>query len=109
MTDSALSHELKPLRDFCARFPGHRPGTKTHISTLIRFATVGVRAPDGGRVRLKATRFGARWFTTDEWFAAFLDALTTEPGPAESVPVWSPTQRRRESTASERKLLDRGS
>jgi hypothetical protein len=34
--------------------PPARNGLKTHISTLLRWATKGVRAPDGTIVRLEA-------------------------------------------------------
>ncbi len=77
MAESRLQSSYLPLRDFTSRLPGHRPGTRTHVSTLIRFATDGAKGLGGGRVKLRAIRIGNRWLTTEAWFADFLDALTT--------------------------------
>jgi hypothetical protein len=104
---AAESPQLRPLRDYADRIPGHRRGTRTHPSTLIRFCTAGVKAPDGTQIRLRAVRLGHRWLTTDEWFAAFLSALTPADGPT-TVPVRSPAARTRAAAAAERELTARG-
>lgn len=105
---TAAADELKPLSSYCNKIPGHRAGTKTHISTLIRHATAGVRAPDGRRVKLQATRFGNRWLCCDRWFDTFVSSLTTSPtDPADSV-TRTPAQRDRASSAAERELIARG-
>ena len=65
MIETALSDEYRPLKSYCNRFPGHRPGTRTHISTLIRLATHGTKDPEGRVVKLRAMRFGHKCLCTD--------------------------------------------
>lgn len=111
MNDSSMpTQELKLLRSYCRRIPGQRPGSKTHISTLIRHATHGVKSPDGQLVKLKATRFGNRWLTTDAWFEEFLAALTTsvEVPSAPAEKRRSPATRARDSERAEAELIARG-
>lgn len=108
MSESTMSQELKPLRCYCNRIPGHRPGSKTHISTLIRHATVGVKSPSGRLVRLRATRFGNRWLTTDTWFEEFLAALTTNGDELPSDTARSPARRHQDSKRAEAELIARG-
>src|SRR5262249_5972544 len=71
--------DLKKLSAYQDRVPGHRENARLHLSTLIRWCAIGVKLPDGGRLRLRAIRAGSRWLTTDEWFAEFLTALTAAP------------------------------
>lgn len=99
------STQLRPLRDYRGRVPGHRPGTRTHLATLIRWAAAGVRAPDGRRVRLRAARVGSRWFTTDDWFDQFLAAQApADPaGPTPDIPR-SPAARTRAGAAAAAEL-----
>lgn len=108
MADPTSNPDLKPLRDYCNRIPGHRPGTKMHISTMIRFATAGTKAPAGEVVKLRATRMGNRWLTTDAWFADFLAALTTETEPTPGDDPRSPAARTRAANTAERELVARG-
>lgn len=108
MTETVPQH-LRALREFCDRVPGHRRNSRTHLSTLIRWATRGVKTPDGNRVRLRAVRAGAKWLTTDEWFALFLDALTTASQPSDEphlAPVRTPAARDRASVQSDQKLKE---
>jgi hypothetical protein len=56
--------------------PPGRNGKKTHISTLLRWATKGAKAPDGTIVRLEAMRLGGRWLTSCEALQRFAEALT---------------------------------
>lgn len=92
----------RALREFCDRIPGSRGG-RTHLSTLIRWATVGVKAPSGERVRLRAVRAGSKWLTTDVWFAEFMSALAPgETPPAD--PIRSPHRRTKAAEAADREL-----
>lgn len=99
---------LAPLKAYCDRVPGHTRGSRKHISTLVRFALKGVVAPNGQRVKLRATKLGNQWYTTDEWWSEFLAALTTSPtDPTDDTPR-TPHQRTRASEAAERELVARG-
>ena len=103
--------QLRALRDYCDKIPGHRRGSRTHISTLIRWATAGVKTPAGERVRLRAVRAGSKWLCCDEWFAEFISILTeaSQPGNcSDSAPVRSPAVRQRESEEAERRVRARG-
>lgn len=55
--------------------PG-RGGKPLSPATLTRWILAGVRGRDGGRVRLKAERFGSRWSTRADRLDAFIDAQT---------------------------------
>lgn len=86
-----VSPQLKALRDYRTKLPGHRKGTGTHLSTLIRFCTSGKRTASGRLVKLRAVRLGSRWLTTDEWFDEFIAAFVAEAdGPAPSAPTSAP-------------------
>lgn len=90
MPNETAAPQLKPMRDFRDQLPGHRKGSRCHLSTLIRWATDGVKTP-AGPVRLRAVRVGCKWLTTDEWFQEFVAALTTarlpQPAVASAPPV----------------------
>lgn len=100
------TQQLKPLRDYLHRVPGHRRGTRTNLSTGIRWATNGVKTATGEVVRLRAVRFGARWMTTDAWFDEFLGSFipcavgagNTSPEPP------TPAQRRRQQEVASARL-----
>jgi hypothetical protein len=106
MSEEATT-QLKPLKSYCNRIPGHRSGTKAHVSTLIRHATTGVRSPAGQMVKLQAVRFGNHWLTTDEWWGAFLNAISTVDTTTPAAPR-SPIRRQREAELAEAELLARG-
>lgn len=76
MSNETAAAQLKPLRDFRDQLPGHRKGSRCHLSTIIRWATEGVKTP-AGPVRLRAVRVGHKWLTTEVWFQEFVEALTT--------------------------------
>src|SRR5262249_36091030 len=59
--------------------PPARNGKRTHISTLLRWATKGAKGPDGTIVRLDAMRLGGRWVTSRQALERFMAALTPRP------------------------------
>ena len=100
---------LVPLKRYCDRVPGHTQGSRKHVSTLIRFALRGVLSPAGThRVKLRATKLGNQWYSTDEWFAEFLAALTTSPTDPDETASRTPAERARASSKAERELIARG-
>lgn len=74
--------DYKKLNYYLTRIPGHRRGKPCHLTTLVRWVTKGIKTPTGEVVRLRAVRLGAKWVCTDQWFEAFMSAIT-----AASVPV----------------------
>jgi hypothetical protein len=81
-------------------FPSSRAAS-TNVSTLFRWITVGVRTPDGRRVKLEAVRLAGRWLTTAAALARFIaaqqapaDGQAQAPTPEPHGPR-TPTQRRR--------------
>lgn len=82
MIQNVIPTSLKKLGDFRDRVPGHRKNGRVHLSTLGRWCSTGVQLPDGARLRLRAVRIGRSWLTTDEWFTAFVEALTAAYDPA---------------------------
>jgi hypothetical protein len=103
ITGSQLNEPLKLLGDYRTLVPSHR-GNQTHVSTLIRWATRGVRLPSGQRLKLAASRIGNRWYTTDTAFAEFIAGQnpSTETQPALASPT--PSQRSRAAEAATREL-----
>src|SRR5262249_44927715 len=73
-----------------------RGGKAVHPGTLTRWIQIGVRSPDGGRVKLRAGRVGGKWATSAEWLAEVLEGTTAAHLPAERrPPPRSPAARRR--------------
>jgi hypothetical protein len=56
--------------------PSFRQGKPTHISTILRWITRGIRPLNGEIVRLEGARLGGRWTTTVEAVERFMDRLT---------------------------------
>src|SRR5262245_532544 len=107
--NTTTDSQFKSLRDFQDRIPGHRPGSRTHLSTLIRWATRGVIAANGERVRLRAIRLGNKWATTTEWFEEFVSRLTAAAvPPTDMPPSRTPAQRARDSAGADREAAARG-
>jgi hypothetical protein len=79
--------------------PSFRPGKKTHVATIFRWAQHGVRG-----VRLESVRFGGRLVTSVEALSRFVEALSTAPGDAPAPSPASAARRRAEAAARE---LDR--
>ena len=51
-SDEARIPDYKKFSSYQHRVPGHRDGSRTHISTFIRWATKGVKTASGEVVRL---------------------------------------------------------
>jgi hypothetical protein len=49
---------------------------RVSFPTIWRWALKGLPAPDGQRVRLRASRLGARWITSTQALQEFTDRLT---------------------------------
>jgi len=97
---------LISLSQAAARFPGHRGAERLHPATLTRWILRGVRAVDGRRVKLEATRFGCRWLTSEAELQRFADALAA---PAADAPlVRTPTDRQAASTRADAELRAMG-
>ncbi len=96
--------QLKLFREFQDRIPGHRNGSRTSLSTFIRWAIDGVKLPDGTKVKLRAVRCGHKWLCTDEWFEAFLDAQAAPFSTPATTPPRSPAARARASAAASKRL-----
>jgi hypothetical protein len=95
-----------PLKDAARLVPPGRNGRKTHLSTLIRWITIGARSPAGERVRLEAVRLGGRWLTSREALQRFAAALTpvADCPPAPAPPPRTPAARRRATERAGREL-----
>jgi Protein of unknown function (DUF1580) len=81
--------------------PPARNGKKTHISTLLRWATKGAKGPDGTIVRLEALRLGGRWVTSREAIQRFMERLTPRVDVEAQPAPRSPGQRASERAAEE--------
>jgi hypothetical protein len=87
-----------PLAAAARLVPAGRGGKKTHLSTLVRWITQGVRLPDGKVVRLEAVRLGSRWVTSREALQRFAEALTPQlDGQASEAATRAPSARQRAS------------
>lgn len=70
----SASTDLMPL----SRARDYIPG-RPHLATITRWRLDGILAPDGERVRLRATRVGGRHMTSQADIAAFLGRLNADP------------------------------
>ncbi len=104
-----FAFRLLPLAAACTLVPPGRGGNKTHLSTLLRWITRGVRAIDGRVVRLEACRLGSRWMTSREALQRFSSALTLgcEDSPTTPAPR-TPAQRGRAAERASRELEQMG-
>jgi hypothetical protein len=97
-----------PLAAACKLVPPGRNGERTHISTLVRWITKGVRSGAGQFVRLDALRLGSRWVTSAAALQRFAEALTPDLS-HEPVPVpRSPGRRERETARAAARLSAAG-
>ena len=99
-----LREQVYPFAKAAQFVPPARNGRKTHISTLLRWATKGAKAPDGTVVRLEALRLGGRWVTSREAIQRFAAALTPRPdvtGDAPRTRTAASRQRASERAAAE--------
>ena len=67
------------------------------LTCIWRWATKGIKGPDGRRVRLEGCRIGGRWYTTEESLARFSAALTPNFDDEPAPPPRTPGQRERAS------------
>jgi Protein of unknown function (DUF1580) len=106
MIDST-SETLISLADAAKAVPRRRRGRKTHLSTLYRWATVGVRG-----VVLETLQCGGSRVTSREAMQRFFEALSQPRavgGQSGPIPVpRTVAQRRRASAASGRRLIEQG-
>ena len=77
-----------------------------HPSTVIRHITNGILLPDGTRIRLKATRLGARWLVAESDWATFISLQTDARIPADDQPTEAPRSPARRRAASERAAVE---
>ena len=100
--------DLVSLQSAIKSIPSSRPGRRVHVSTAIRWATRGCRAPSGAVIKLKTVRLPGCFMTKPSWLEEFLQELTsiaTAPKrPAPALPQTS-TQRRRDIARADR-ILD---
>lgn len=96
------------LRQVVAQLPRSRNGAPVSPSCAFRWATTGVRAPDGSRVYLETVRCGCRLLTSAEALQRFLAAQTGQVQPEAGPTVRPPHRRRRESAQATAKLADMG-
>ena len=104
-----LGGQGKSLAQALRGVPAARGADRLSPSTGSRWASQGVRLPDGRRVKLEAVRIGSRLLTTDAAVARFLAALNGDP-PATTAAAEprGPGQRRRASEAAGRRLAELG-
>jgi hypothetical protein len=100
------AQRLLTLREAAALIPG-RGRRRVHASTIARWITRGVRAPDGRRVRLRAVRLGSKWLTTRAWLEEFAAAQTPEFTDTDE-PVLTDRQRDRAAIQAGRRLANMG-
>jgi hypothetical protein len=95
-----------PLTKACGLVEPARAGAKTHISTLVRWITVGARGPGGQRIRLEAVRLGGRWLTSREALQRFADRLTPQldQGTTSAPTPRTPTARQRAAERAAKEL-----
>jgi hypothetical protein len=94
--DSGILHERKIDLRRSAQLLGTE-GRPTHVSTVLRAITRGIKAQDGKRVHLEAIRTCGRWTTSVEAVERFTARLTGAVlGQANDVGNVGPTSRHRE-------------
>lgn len=106
-TSSILDQKLISLSVAARRFPGRRDENRpVNGSTIFRWVTKGVKSTSGKIVKLRATKAGSRWFTTEESLCKFCEELSAG---ADVVPApRSPTARNRASERAAKELESMG-
>jgi len=83
-------------------------GCPTHLSTVLRAITKGLKSATGERIRLEALRVGGRWITSREAVERFTARLTSaaldHDGKGAEPPLRSSRQRARELARVDREL-----
>jgi hypothetical protein len=101
-----LSDDCITLTEACRLMPRGRRGSRPHLSTLLRWIMHGAPGRDGQRVRLSATRCGARWLTSRSAIRDFCDRLTARM--EDLPPAMTPTRKRREDELTATELSEMG-
>jgi hypothetical protein len=78
MAIDPTTETLRPFAEAAQRLPALRGGKPVHVTTVWRWTTRGVLAPNGTRVRLEAIKVGGTSCTSDQALARFFQALTTD-------------------------------
>jgi Protein of unknown function (DUF1580) len=100
------------LKEAASLYPSFREGKPTHLATVWRHVTRGVRLANGDTIRLEAYRLGGRWTTSAEAIERFMSRLTAgalgdEPD-SEAVAVPTTRQRQRQLERVDRELEKAG-
>lgn len=97
---------LLTVSQVCRRYPG-KGAASISPSTVTRWILRGCPARDGTRVKLTATRAGARWLIDPADLDAFFARLKGEidPRPALAAPATAPARR---AKAAIQTLIDQG-
>src|SRR5262245_137676 len=93
-----------PLAAAAKLVPPGRRGKRTHLSTLLRWITVGAKASTGEVVRLEAVRLGSRWLTSREALQRFAERLTPRLEAAPAQQPRSPASRQQAAERAAREL-----
>jgi hypothetical protein len=65
------------LHEAAKLYPSFRNDRPTHVSTVLRHITKGVRSSNCETVHLEGARLGGRWITSVEAVQRFMERLTT--------------------------------
>lgn len=103
----SVDADLLTISQIVARLPGSRGARRVHPATVVRWITTGCPARDGTRVRLAATRCGARWLIAPGDLDAFFAALAADPTPP-TTPPRSPAARNQASERAAAELRGMG-
>jgi hypothetical protein len=87
------------LSQAARRFPPFRESKPVAPSTIFRWIAVGVRLPDGTRLRLEAVRLGGRWLTSGPAIERFIARQTPN---LDAKPAPQPRTPRQQRRAAER-------
>jgi Protein of unknown function (DUF1580) len=102
------TEKVYPLKQLLGRIPPGRSGSRTHLSTVLRWILDGAKGPDGQLVRFEALRIGGRWVSSYEAIQRFAERLTPQssgdgPGSA-TAPPRTPNARHRAGEQAGREL-----
>lgn len=81
---------LRPLAEAAARLPALRGGRAVSTTAVWRWATRGVRAHDGQKVKLETLKTGGTCCTSDQAHARYFQALSRADGVAGVEPSPDP-------------------
>jgi hypothetical protein len=108
MSDELLSEiengEGLTLRDLAAYCPRQRRGKPVSLSCVLRWCLIGVRGPDGARIKLEAARLSGKWISSRGALRRFVEAQTPRLDDAPALPRRSATRRQKDAERVERQL-----